>query len=105
MTDKELTKFSKLELLELLLVESRENERLRAELEQLKQENTIKKSVQQLNETVENLGKTSEKFDDALKQISLVLSSLNNQKNETSDEFEMCIQTETVNEVIVEDKT
>ena len=105
MTDKELMKFSKLELLELLLVESRENERLRAELEQLKQENTIKKSVQQLNETAENLGKTSEKFDDALKQISLVLSSLNNQKNETSDEFEMCIQTETVNEVIVEDKT
>ena len=105
MTDKELMKFSKLELLELLLVESRENERLRAELEQLKQENTIKMSVQQLNETVENLGKTSEKFDDALKQISLVLSSLNNQKNETSDEFEMCIQTETVNEVIVEDKT
>lgn len=105
MTDKELMKFSKLELLELLLVESRENERLRAELEQLKQENTIKMSVQQLNETAENLGKTSEKFDDALKQISLVLSSLNNQKNETSDEFEMCIQTETVNEVIVEDKT
>ena len=105
MTDKELMKFSKLELLELLLVESRENERLRAELEQLKQENTIKTSVQQLNETAENLGKTSEKFDDALKQISLVLSSLNNQKNETSDEFEMCIQTETVNEVIVEDKT
>ena len=54
MTDKELKKLSKLELLELLLVESRENERLREELEQMKQENSIKKSVQQLNKTAEN---------------------------------------------------
>ncbi len=92
MTDKELKKLSKLELLELLLVESRENERLRAELEQIKQENAIKTSVQQLNETAENLGETSEKLDNALQQISLILSNLNN-------------QTETVNEVIVEDKT
>ena len=51
MTDKELTKLSRLELLELLLAESRENERLRAEIEQIKQENTIIKSVQQLDET------------------------------------------------------
>ena len=41
MTDKELKKLSRLELLELLLAESRENERLRAEIEQIKQENTI----------------------------------------------------------------
>lgn len=91
MTDKELKKLSKLELLELLLVESRENERLRAELEQIKKENTIKTSVERLNETADNLGKTSEKLDDALQQISLILSNINN-------------QTETVNEVIVEDK-
>lgn len=103
MTDKELKKLSKLELLELLLVESRENERLRAELEQIKQESTIKTSVQQLNETAENLGKTSEKLDDALQKISLILSNLNNQ-NETFDEAEVLVQTETVNEVIVEDK-
>lgn len=103
MTDKELKKLSKLELLELLLVESRENERLRAELEQIKQESTIKTSVQQLNETAENLGKTSEKLDDALQKVSLILSNLNNQ-NETSDEAEVLVQTETVNEVIVEDK-
>lgn len=103
MTDKELKKLSKLELLELLLVESRENERLRAELEQIKQESTIKISVQQLNETAENLGKTSEKLDDAFQKFSLILSNLNNQ-NETSDEAEVLVQTETVNEVIVEDK-
>lgn len=103
MTDKELKKLSKLELLELLLVESRENERLRAELEQIKQENNMKTSVKQLNETAENLGKTSEKLDDALQQISLILSNLNNQ-NETSDESEVLVQTETVNEVIVEEK-
>ena len=35
-TDKELKKLSRLELLELLLTESRENERLREELEKIK---------------------------------------------------------------------
>ena len=44
MNDKELKKLSRLELLELLLAESRENERLRAEIEQIKQENTIIKT-------------------------------------------------------------
>ena len=78
MTDKELKKLSKLELFELLLVESRENERLREELEQMKQENSIKKSVQQLNKTAENLAEISEKLGATLQQLPLIANSLNN---------------------------
>ena len=55
MTDKELKKLSRLELLELLLVETRENERLREELEKAKQENSIEKSAVILSETVKQL--------------------------------------------------
>lgn len=78
MTDKELKKLSRLELLELLLAESRENERLREELEKIKQENTIEKSAQHLSETSENLGETTEKLGAALQQVSLIINSLNN---------------------------
>lgn len=76
MTDKELKKLSRLELLELLLTESRENERLREELEKIKQENTIKKSAEHLNETSENLGEASEKLQEALRQVSSIISGL-----------------------------
>ena len=54
-TDKELKRLSRLELLELLLTETRENERLREELEKAKQENSIEKSAVLLNETVKQL--------------------------------------------------
>ena len=63
MTDKELKKLSRLELLELLLAETRENERLREELEKAKNENSIEKSAQLLNETAKQL-------DDALQRVS-----------------------------------
>lgn len=55
MTDKELKKLSRLELLELLLTETRENERLREELEKAKRENSIEKSALLLNETAKQL--------------------------------------------------
>lgn len=54
-TDKELKKLSKLELLELLLTETRENEKLREELAKAKKENSIEKSAVLLNETVKQL--------------------------------------------------
>ena len=54
-TDKELKKLSRLELLELLLTETRENEKLREELEKAKQENSIEKSAVILNETAKQL--------------------------------------------------
>ena len=121
MTDKELKKLSRLELLELLLTESRENERLR---EKIKQENTIKKSAQHLNETSENLGETSEKLQAALRQVSSIISGLDKinrvaidekitsvyddvDKNEETDEIqeEQVICEENEPEVIIEDET
>lgn len=67
MTDKELKKLSRLELLELLLTESRENERLREELDRVKKENTVEKSAQHLNET-------SKQLDSALQKVSSMLT-------------------------------
>lgn len=63
MTDKELKRLSRLELLELLLTETRENERLREELAKAKKENSIEKSATLLNETAKQL-------DEALKRVS-----------------------------------
>jgi hypothetical protein len=54
-TSKELKRLSRLELLELLLVQTRENERLREELKKVKQENCIEKSAKSLNETAKQL--------------------------------------------------
>lgn len=124
MTDKELKKLSRLELLELLLTESRENERLREELEKIKQENTIKKSAEHLNETSENLGEASEKLQEALRQVSSIISGLDRvngimveektvsvsddvDKNEETDEIqvEQVICEENEPEVIIEDET
>ena len=65
MTDKELKRLSRLELLELLLAETRENERLREELAKAKKENSIEKSATLLNETVKQL-------DEALKKVSSI---------------------------------
>lgn len=69
MTDKELKKLSKLELLELLLTETRENSRLKEELEKAKQENTIETSARYLNETTTQL-------EDALEKVSLMMDNL-----------------------------
>lgn len=69
MTDKELKKLSRLELLELLLTESRENERLKEELEKAKQENSVEKSAQHLNET-------TGKLDVALQKMSSLITEL-----------------------------
>ena len=55
MTDKELRKLSRLELLELLLKESSENQKLREELEKLKNEKTIEKTAERLTETADHL--------------------------------------------------
>lgn len=66
-TDKELKRLSRLELLELLLTETRENERLREELAKAKKENSIEKSATLLNETAKQL-------DEALQKVSLMSS-------------------------------
>ena len=55
MTDKELRKLSRLELLELLLKESSANQKLREELDKLKSEKTIEKTAERLTETADHL--------------------------------------------------
>ncbi len=70
MTDKELKKLSRLELLELLLNESRENERLRIELDKLKNENSVQKSAQHLNEA-------SDKMHESLQNAAVLADTLN----------------------------
>ncbi|MEE1065893.1 MAG: hypothetical protein UH249_07165 [Acutalibacteraceae bacterium] len=73
MTDKELKKLSRLELLELLLIETKENERLKTELEKIKKENSIEKSAQLLNETANQL-------DAALQKVTTI-SDVNSDTN------------------------
>lgn len=55
MTDKELRKLSRLELLELLLTESRENDKLKEELSQLKKENSIDKTTVLISDTAKQI--------------------------------------------------
>lgn len=106
MTDKELKKLSRLELLELLLTESRENERLREELEKIKQENTIEKSAQHLNQTSENLGEMSDKLSVALQQVSSIVSGLDKISVVISGDKQMSSEEETnESEVIPEEQS
>lgn len=67
MTDKELRKLSRLELLELLLKESSENKKLHEELDKLKSENSIKKTTERLQET-------AEQFDSSLQNAETLVS-------------------------------
>lgn len=67
MTDKELRKLSRLELLELLLNEGRENKKLQEELEKLKSENNIEKTTERLKET-------AEQFDLSLQNAEVLVS-------------------------------
>ena len=86
MTDKELKKLSRLELLELLLIETHENERLKEELEKAKKENSIEKSAQLLNETAKQLDETLQKasgFSDNANSGAVKSDLLQNKNPET----------------------
>ena len=77
MTDKELRKLSRLELLELLLKESSENQKLREELNKLKSENKIEKTAERLTETADNL-------DSSIQNIETIIQNLIADKNTES---------------------
>ena len=55
MTDKELRKLSRLELLELLLEASRENEKLKEKIAKMKQESNAAKSIENLSATTKQV--------------------------------------------------
>ncbi len=58
MTSKDLKKLSRLEILEILLEESKENERLRAEIEAIKEKNNIRSSESKLFELTKQMNTT-----------------------------------------------
>lgn len=69
MTDKELKKLSRLELLELLLEVSKENETLKEKIEELKIENEKARSI-------ENLSAATHKIESALKYANTLTGTL-----------------------------
>ena len=75
MTDKELRKLSRLELLELLLKESRENEKLRQENEKLKSEKSFDKTTEQLKETAVQFGATLQNADALVSTLQKLITT------------------------------
>ncbi len=69
MTDKELRKLNRLELLELLLEASKENEKLKEKIEELKRENKTAQNI-------ENLSVTTRQVETALKYANSLTASL-----------------------------
>lgn len=79
MTDKELKKLSRLELLEILLEETKENEKLRAELEKA---NNIIENAAVLSELIVKMNNTlgqAQSFTTKLSQITEDMSSVSSQ--------------------------
>lgn len=95
MTDKELRKLSRLELLELLLKESSENQKLREELNKLKSENKIEKTAERLTETADNL-------DSSIQNIENYVAIIQNLIAEKNTESAKDSEAESENEVIEE---
>ncbi len=77
MTDKELRKLSRLELLELLLEASKENERLRDEIEALESENEAAQKLRTLSETALQL-------ENALRYASTLIEALKEMPKKTA---------------------
>lgn len=76
MTDKELRKLSRLELLELLLEASKENKKLKEKIENLKAENKTAQSI-------ENLSVATRQVENALKYANSITSALKETSGET----------------------
>lgn len=70
MTDKELRKLSRLELLEMLLAASEENEKLKEQIESLKTENRTAQSIK-------NLSAITDKAESILNYANSITKSLN----------------------------
>lgn len=71
MTDKELRKLSRLELLELLLEATKENEKLQEKIDKLKEENETARNI-------ENLSAATYQVENALRYASGLIGALKN---------------------------
>lgn len=72
MTDKELRKLSRLEILEILLEESKENERLRAELEEIKSKGGAAEDSKSLYETTERMSSALAQVDSLVRELQKI---------------------------------
>ena len=87
MTDKELRRLSRLELLELLLEAEKENDSLKQQIEKLRSENKINKNIENLQSITRQAEKTlryANSLSDTLKTTSDKLTSA---KNTPSNNF------------------
>ncbi len=87
MTDKELRKLSRLELLELLLKESRENEKLKAELEKQKIENSIEKTTERLEKTANQFNTSFQSLETLVSMMKGFISENKPESSESSTEY------------------
>ena len=94
MTDKELRKLSRLELLELLLKESSENQKLREELDKLKSEKTIEKTAERLTETADHLDSSLQNIENYVTLMQSMISEKNYEQQDKPAE-EIAEKTET----------
>lgn len=88
MTDKELRKLSRLELLELLLEASKENEKLKEKIEKLEVDNKTAQSIENLSvatQQVANALKYADSITSALKTSSIGSASEGTVKNAQPD--------------------
>ena len=84
MTDKELKKLSRLELLELLLEASKENKKLKEEIQKLKAENKTAQNIENLSAAtvqIESALKYANSLTDTLKENARADSSVGNTVN------------------------
>lgn len=95
MTDKELRKLSRLELLELLLKESSENQKLREELNKLKSENKIEKTAERLTETADHLDSSLQNIEN---YVTLMQSMISEKNTESAKDSEAESETEVIEE-------
>lgn len=97
MTDKELRKLSRLELLELLLEVSKENSKLKEQIDRLNDENKT-------NQNIENLSVMTRHMENSLRYAKSLADSLKmtSDKAVTSDNI---VKTDRVGEVRTNDKS
>lgn len=78
MTEKDLKKLSRLEILEILLEESKENERLRDEVKKIKEENSTQNSENKLLQLTKQMN-------DALLNVNKLVCDLQGSSNSKGD--------------------
>ncbi len=103
MTDKELKKLSRLELLELLLQASNENKKLKKQIDRLSVENKTTQNIENLHEItrqVENTLKYANGLTDSLKTtLSEVVPLKNNADNANAKKNETSVKSGSLSDV------